>query len=76
MSVKRSIFVLAALAGAASLSGCVIYEGTDAVCPHGDPNSPNWPYCGSAPPGGAQPADGFPNYSEALADPSGASAVD
>jgi hypothetical protein len=62
MSVKRSILVLAALLGAACLSGCAIYEGTDAVCPHGDPNAENWPYCGSAPPGGAQPSDSFPNY--------------
>jgi len=58
MSVKRSLLVLAVLLGAASLSGCLaIYEGTDSVCPHGDPNADNWPYCGGAPPGGAQPYD-------------------
>lgn len=62
MTVKRSFLVLAALIGAASLSGCVIYEGRDAVCPHGDPNNDNWPYCGSAPPGGSQPTDRFPGY--------------
>jgi hypothetical protein len=57
MTVKRSILVLAAFAGAVSLSGCTIYEGRDAVCPHGDPNADNWPYCGNAPPGGSQPVD-------------------
>ena len=58
MSVKRSLVVLAVLLGAASLSGCIaIYEGTDAVCPHGDPHADNWPYCGGAPPGGSQPYD-------------------
>lgn len=57
MSIKRSLLVLAAFFGAAALSGCAIYEGTDAVCPHGDPNAPNWPYCGAAEPGGSQPSD-------------------
>ena len=58
MSVKRSLLVLAVLIGAASLSGCIaIYDGTDAVCPHGDPNADNWPYCGGATPGGSQPYD-------------------
>jgi len=55
MTVKRVFLVCAALLGAASLSGCVIYEGRDAVCPHGDPNADNWPYCGGAAPGGSQP---------------------
>lgn len=63
MTIKRSFLVLAALLGAASLSGCMaIYEGTDAVCPHSDPNSDNWPYCGPANPGGSQPGNDLPNY--------------
>ncbi|WP_297732069.1 hypothetical protein [uncultured Maricaulis sp.] len=58
MSVKRSLIVLVVLLGAASLSGCIaIYEGRDAVCPNGDPNADNWPYCGGAAPGGSQPYD-------------------
>lgn len=61
MSVKRSLLVLAAMAASLALSGCVIYEGRDAVCPHGDPNADNWPYCGGAPPGGSQPG-GMPDY--------------
>ncbi|MHA6287995.1 hypothetical protein [Maricaulis sp. CAU 1757] len=59
MSIKRSLLVLATLMAAGSLSACVIYEGRDAVCPNADPNSDNWPYCGGAAPGGAQPADGW-----------------
>ena len=58
MTIKRSFLVLAALLGAASLTGCAaIYDGTDAVCPNGDPNAGNWPYCGAAEPGGSQPGD-------------------
>lgn len=59
MTIKRSILVLAALFGAASLSACAIYEGRDAVCPDADPNSPNWPYCGGAAPGGNQPGGDY-----------------
>lgn len=56
MSIKRSVTILALLVGSLSLSGCIgLYEGTDSVCPGGDPNADNWPYCGSAPPGGSQP---------------------
>jgi len=62
MTVKRVFLVCAALLGAASLSGCVIYEGRDAVCPHGDPNADNWPYCGGAAPGGSQPGNDAPRY--------------
>ena len=56
MSIKRSARVsgifLAMMICAAALSGCLaIYEGTDSVCPGGNPNSDNWPYCGSAEPG-------------------------
>ena len=58
MFFKRRAGLMAALIGASLLSGCIaIYEGTDAVCPHGDPNADNWPYCGTAEPGGSQPAD-------------------
>ncbi len=63
MTIKRSFIVLAAILGAASLSGCAaIYDGTDAVCPHGDPNNDNWPYCGPSRPGGSQPSDDRPDY--------------
>ncbi|MBR9824921.1 MAG: hypothetical protein GYB36_03850 [Alphaproteobacteria bacterium] len=63
MTIKRSFLVLAALLGAASLSGCVaIYDGTDAVCPHSDPNGDSWPYCGPANPGGSQPGNDRPDY--------------
>jgi hypothetical protein len=56
MSIKRSVRVsaiaLAMLMGAAALSGCMaIYEGADSVCPGGNRNADNWPYCGSAEPG-------------------------
>jgi|GEM_PF-1700460 len=63
MTIKRSFLVLAAMLAAASLSGCIaIYEGTDAVCPHGDPNAADWPYCGTAEPGGTQPGNDRPDY--------------
>lgn len=62
MTIRRSFLVLASLVAAATLSGCAIYEGTDAVCPHTDPNSANWPYCGPASPGGSQPGDPFSDY--------------
>tara|TARA_R110000744_G_scaffold1843_3_gene6716 strand:- start:37404 stop:37604 length:201 start_codon:yes stop_codon:yes gene_type:complete len=56
MSIKRSIAILALILGSLSLSGCIgLYEGTDSVCPGGDPNADNWPYCGAAQPGGSQP---------------------
>ncbi|MFS2316586.1 hypothetical protein RMQ97_01495 [Maricaulis sp. D1M11] len=59
MSNKRRLVRVAGLVLAgimsASLSACAIYEGTDAVCPNGDPNADNWPYCGPASPGGYQP---------------------
>jgi hypothetical protein len=61
MTIKRSIAFLSLILAAASVSACAIYEGTDAVCPHGDPNAANWPYCGAASPGGSQPG-GAPNY--------------
>jgi len=62
MTIKRSFLVLAAAFAAASLSGCIaIYEGEDAVCPHGDPNEASWPYCGPAEPGGL-PNDDGPRY--------------
>jgi hypothetical protein len=57
MTIKRSIALLSLILAATALSGCMIYQGTDAVCPHGDPNADNWPYCGSANPGGSQPGD-------------------
>lgn len=63
MTIKRSVVILALLLGAASLSGCLaIYEDGESVCPHGDPNADNWPYCGGARPGGSQPADDGPRY--------------
>ena len=63
MTIKRSFLVLAAALAAVSLSGCIaIYEGEDSVCPHGDPNSGSWPYCGPAEPGGGQPGDDGPRY--------------
>jgi len=56
MSIKRSVVLLAVLFSAAALSGCIaIYEGADSVCPGGDRNAGNWPYCGDAEPGGSQP---------------------
>lgn len=56
MSIKRSVALLTLLLGSLSLSGCIgLYEGADAVCPGGDPNADNWPYCGPAQPGGSQP---------------------
>ena len=69
MSVLKRVGIAAALSGAALLSGCIsIYEGRSSTCPDGDRNAPNWPYCGSAPPGGSQPAD-WPEYADAaLAD--------
>lgn len=63
MTTKRSFLIVASLLAAMSLSGCIaIYEGTDSVCPHGDPNAPNWPYCGPAQPGGSQPGHDTPDY--------------
>ncbi len=56
MSSKRSVAILAALVGSLCLSGCIgLYEGADSVCPQGNPNADNWPYCGPAQPGGSQP---------------------
>jgi hypothetical protein len=53
MTVKRSVVIAAILIASAALSGCIsIYEGTDSVCPNGNPNADNWPYCGGAAPGG------------------------
>ncbi|PWE18233.1 hypothetical protein DDZ18_01080 [Marinicauda salina] len=50
----------AALAGlAATLSGCaLVFPEGDTVCPDQGPNSPSWPYCGPAEPGGPQPTSG------------------
>ena len=63
MTIKRSVVILALMLGAASLSGCIaIYEGAPSVCPDGDPNADNWPYCGGAAPGGSQPSDPGPSY--------------
>lgn len=64
MTIKRSITLIGLIVAATALSGCLfIYEGADAVCPHGDPNADNWPYCGAAPgPGGSQPGDDDPVY--------------
>ena len=63
MTIKRSIAFLGLILTATALSGCLlIYEGSDSVCPGGDPNADNWPYCGSARPGGSQPGDDEPVY--------------
>lgn len=46
------------LAAAIVLAGCLSpYEGRRSVCDGNDPNSPGWPYCHGAEPGGSQPVD-------------------
>lgn len=61
MSLAR-IFRTAAL-GAAGLtaligvSACAIAPGEDAICTEPGPNSPGWPYCAPAEPGGHTPGD-------------------
>lgn len=53
---RRAGGMLAAL-GALALAGCVNFPEGDTTCPGQGPNSPSWPYCNPADPGGPGPVD-------------------
>lgn len=42
--------------GALALTGCANFPEGDTTCPGQSPNSPDWPYCAPAEPGGPGPA--------------------
>jgi hypothetical protein len=56
-SVRGALSGSVALAAASLLSACALDPGEDAICTSPGPNSPGWPYCAPADPGGPGPAD-------------------
>lgn len=59
MSVRRLARLCAPLAFAAALAlgGCALDPNADPICTDQGPNSPSWPLCAPADPGGHVPGD-------------------
>lgn len=52
---RHRAVAMAAVVSALALSGCMSFPEGDTTCPGQGPNSPDWPYCVPAEPGGYGP---------------------